>query len=103
MAHVKIEHRDLFDALGSIKKQSQWLKAAESLGFRITSGGKHPYVVRDPENDDDRNFTSSVTTIPSHLHKVINQKIFRQFLDSPVSKRMEVSEDDIWRALGSLK
>ncbi len=103
MAHVKIEHRDLFEALGSIKKQSQWLKAAEFLGFRITSGGKHPYVIRDKENTEDGDLRSSISTIPSHLHRTINQMIFRQLLESPVSERMGISEDDIWRALKLLK
>lgn len=102
MAHKKIERRDLFNGLDSIKRQSQWLKAAERLGFRKTHGGKHPHVIRDPENQNDADFRSSVTTIPTNLHRVINQSIFRQFLESPISGRMGIAEDDIWRALDLL-
>jgi hypothetical protein len=89
----------LFEALGSVKRQSQWLKAAEELGFRISHGGKHPYVIRDRENLNNADFRSSVATIPSNLHTVINQKIFRQLLESPVSERIGISEESIWRAL----
>lgn len=103
MARAEIAHRDLFEKLGSIKRQSQWLKAAEVLGFRVSAGGKHPYIVRDPKNPNNGDFRSSVTTIPSNLHSVINQKIFRQFLESPISVRMGITEDAIWKALGMLK
>ena len=72
---------------------------AERLGFRVTHGGKHPYVVRDPENPDDGDIRSGVTTIPSHLHRVINEKIFQQLCDSPVSKRMGITEGSVWKAL----
>ena len=102
MARKEIERHDLFEKLDSIKCQSVWVRAAERLGFRITHGGKHPYVVRDPENLNDADFRSSVTTIPSNLHRVINQKIFRQFQDSPIFVRMNLSEEDLWRALDLL-
>lgn len=100
MAGKEVQRRDLFERLGSIKKQSQWLRAAEILGFRITSGGKHPYVIRDSENPDNGDYRSSVTTIPSNLHTLINKKIFKQILNSPVSERMRVTEDAVWKALG---
>ncbi|HVW82461.1 MAG TPA: hypothetical protein VHC68_00735 [Candidatus Paceibacterota bacterium] len=102
MARKKIERKNLFDQLGVIKRQSQWLKVAEALGFRVTHGGKHPYVIRDPANLNDADFRSSVTTIPSHLHRVMNQHVFRQIFESPISERMNISEDDIWRALDLL-
>jgi len=102
MARKEIQHTDLFERLGSVQRQSQWLKAAELLGFRITHGGKHPYVVRDPKSPNNGDYRSSVTTIPSNLHRTINQKIFRQLRESPVSERMGIVEDDIWRALGLL-
>ena len=100
MAGKEIRRKDLFKRLSSVKKQSQWLKAAETLGFRITSGGKHPYVVRDPENPNNGDFKCSVTTIPSNLHAIINQRIFKQILNSPISERMGIAEDEIWNALG---
>ena len=100
MAGKDIQRRDLFERLGSVKRQSQWLKAAEVLRFRISHGGKHPYVVRDPENPNNGDFKCSVTTIPSNLHTLINQKIFKQILNSPISERMGVTEDAIWKALG---
>ena len=100
MAGKEIPRRDLLKRLSSVKRQSQWLKAAETLGFRITSGGKHPYVVRDPENPNNGDYACSVTTIPSNLHTVINQRIFKQILNSPISNRMGITEDGIWHALG---
>ena len=99
MAGKEIQRRDLFGRLGSIKRQSQWLRAAEVLGFRITHGGKHPYVVRDPENPNNGDYTCSVTTIPSNLHTAVNQKIFKQILNSPITDRMGIAEDAIWKAL----
>ncbi len=100
MAGRDLQRRDLFKQLGSIKRQQQWLRAAQVLGFRITHGGKHPYVIRDPENLNNGDYTSSVTTIPTNLHTAINQKIFKQLLTSPVSERIGITEDDVWRALG---
>ena len=102
MAGKEIQHRNLFERLGSIKRQSQWLRLAENLGFRISHGGKHPYVVRDPENLNNGDYRSSVTTIPSNLHTSINQKIFRQILNSPISDRMGITEEKIWEELGFL-
>lgn len=99
MAGKEIRRRDLFERLGSVKRQSQWLRAAEILGFRITHGGKHPYVVRDLDNPNNGDYKCSVTTIPSNLHTTINQKIFKQILNSPISERMGITEDNIWKAL----
>ena len=100
MEEIKIQHRELLGKLHSIKRQSQILGACEKLGFRITNGGKHPFVVRDPENLDNGSYLSSVTTVPSHLNKQINEKIFKQILNSPVSKRMRITEEDIWKSFG---
>ena len=98
----KIENRELLQKVQSIKKQSQFIRACENLGFRITNGGKHPYVVRDPDNLENGDFRSAVTTIPSHLHKIVNRKILEQILNSPVSQRMEVTEEKIEKAFGFL-
>jgi hypothetical protein len=95
----KISNTQLLQKLGSIKRQSEWIRAAETLGFRISNGGKHPYVIRDPVNPSNSDFRSSVTTIPSHLHKVMNERIFLQILNSPISTRMNITEDMIWAAL----
>lgn len=99
MAGKEIQRRDLFERLGSIKRQSQWLRAAKILGFRITHGGKHPYVVRDPDNLNNGDYRCSVTTIPSNLHTAINQKIFKQILHSSISERMKITEETVWKAL----
>lgn len=96
----KIQNRELVGKLRSIKKQSEWVKCCEKLGFRMTHGGKHPYVARDPENPNDGDFRSSVTTIPSHPNPGVNKKIFEQMLNSPVAVRMGITEDAIWKALG---
>jgi hypothetical protein len=56
-------------------------------------------VVRDPKNSNDGDYQCSVTTIPTNLHTIINQKIFKQILNSPISKRMGITEEAIWKAL----
>lgn len=99
MIAKEIQRRDLFEQLGRVKRRSQWIRAAEVLGFRITHGGKHPYIVRDPQNLNDGDYMSSVTTIPSNLHTTINRKIFKQILHSVISKRMGITENSIWEAL----
>ena len=100
MSEDRIQRKDLVKKLSSIKRPKQWTESLERLGFRITSGGKHPYVARDPENPNDSDIKSLVTTIPSHLHTVMNKIILKQVISSPVTQRLGITEDDIWSALG---
>lgn len=92
-----IQHKDLFDGLGNIKKAERWLKAAEKLGLRICRGSKHPSTIRNPKMPDDDCRASLVAVVPNNLHKVMNQIIFKEFL------KFGIKEDDIWKALEKLK
>lgn len=91
-----IKHKDLYQNLGNIKRDQEWLKAADKLGLRVCGGSKHPYTIRDPKMPEDNGKASLIATIQSDLHKTINQKIFKEILKSGVS------EEDIWKALGML-
>ena len=73
-----IKHKDLYLGLGNIKRQEEWLKAAEKLQLSIRGGGKHPYTIRDPKKPDDNGKGSLVAVIQTTLHKTINQKIFKE-------------------------
>lgn len=103
MADDRIERKELLSKLDSIKNSKDWVKASESLGFRVTAGGKHPHIVRDPDNLNDDDIRTLVTTIPSGLHKRMNKIILLQIISSPISQRLEITEDMVWRAIGLLK
>ncbi|MEK7180074.1 MAG: hypothetical protein AAB706_01240 [Patescibacteria group bacterium] len=92
-----IKRKDLFQGLGNIKKPEQWLEAAERLELRVCRGSKHPSTIRDPKKPNDTGRASLITVIPSHLHKMINQDIFKEIL------KFGIPEDDIWKALNMLK
>ena len=92
-----IVHKDLYQRLGNIKKGEEWLKAGEVLGLRVCRASKHPAAIRDPKLPNDNGKASLIATIQSHLHKGINQVIFKEIL------RFGIDEDSIWRALGMLK
>jgi predicted RNA binding protein YcfA (HicA-like mRNA interferase family) len=95
-----IEHKDLFRGLGNIKRPEQWRKAGEKLGFRLCGGkGSHLYNFRDPSNPIDNSTASLITTIPTGLHKKMNEIIFKEILNNNLKK---VSEDEIWKALEML-
>lgn len=98
MVEIKIQRRDRIGRLRSIKRPEQIVSACERLGFRITHGGKHPFVARDPENTDDNDFSSSITVIQSRPSPNTNEAIFKEILNSPISIRMGITEDDIWKA-----
>jgi len=91
-----IKRKDLYKRLGNIKSREAWLKVAEVAGLRICRGGKHPITIRDPKMPDEEGKASLIAVIPSHLHKKMNQEIFKHLL----SFMME--EDLIWKALGLL-
>lgn len=58
-----IKHKDLYLQLGNIKRQQDWLKAAEKLNLRICGGGKHPYIFRDSKKPDDNGIGSLIAVI----------------------------------------
>ncbi|MFZ1075407.1 MAG: hypothetical protein WAN50_03480 [Minisyncoccia bacterium] len=89
--------------MDSIKRVDDWLSAAKRLGFRVSNGGKHPYTIRDPENPNDDDLKSLVATIPTGLHKIMNGRIAKEILFSPVSGRLGITEEGLWSALGFLK
>ena len=102
MSEDRIKRKELLLKLDAIKRQKDWIDAVEALGFRTTYGGKHPYVIRDPENPKDEDITSLVATIPFNLYKQMNKIIFKEILFSPISARMGITEDMLWKALGLL-
>lgn len=91
-----IQHKDLYQTLGNIKKVEQWLQVGDKLHLRICRGGKHPSTIRDPKIPDDNGRASLITVIPNDLHRMMNQKIFKEFL------QFGIEEDEIWKALGIL-
>ncbi len=97
MAEDRIRRKKLWQSLGNIKRQIEWLQAAEKLGLTVTGGGgkgSH-WAIRNgkyPISD----IRSLVATVQKGLHKKANEKIFKHLLDEGVS------EDDIWKALGML-
>lgn len=103
MSEDRIEHKECLKKLNSINRVQEWLTVAKKLGFRISNGGKHPYTIRDPQNPKNDDFKSLVTTIPSELHKMMNKDIAKEILFSQITKRMGITEDDFWSALGFLK
>ena len=94
-----IRRKDLFQRLGNIKREEEWLSACKKLGLRICPGSKHSSTVRssDPKLLNDTGKASLIAVIPTELHKIMNQKIFKELL------KFGVKEDDIWKALNLLK
>lgn len=69
-------------------KQADWIRACKKLGFVINSGfgkGSHVLVVHEK--------TGARYTIQYNLHKFINIKIFKKFLE------LGIEEEEIWQAL----
>ncbi len=97
MAEERIKRKNLWSRLGNIKKQQEWLKAAERLNLIVAGGGgkgSH-WAIRNsdyPIND----IRSLVATIPANLYKQANQNVFKQLLADGIP------EDKIWQALGLL-
>ena len=103
MSEDRIKYKDCYKKLESIKRVDEWLTAAKRLNLRISNGGKHPYTIRDPQNLNDDDCRSLITTIPSGIHKEINKVIAKQILFSPISERLGITEEHVWKALGLLK
>ena len=91
-----IQRKDLYKTLGNIKKVEQWLQVGERLNLRVCRGGKHPSTIRNPQMPNDNGRASLITVIPNDLHRIMNQKIFKELL------RFGIPEDEIWKALGEL-
>ena len=98
MSEDRIQRKDLWVKMDSIKRPKEWLKVAEKLGLRITrsTGGTSHCTIRDPKNPNDDDSKSLISTIQKNLYKQSNQRIFKQIID------FGIPEDDIWKALGML-
>jgi len=98
MDEVKIKRQDLVKSLGNVGL-SDWEKASDSLGFRLTSpkSGTSHVAVRTKDDIDDYSLKSLVVTIYRGTSNVVNKKIFKAFL------KHGVKEDELWKALGLLK
>jgi hypothetical protein len=92
----EIIHKDLYQQIQKVNEKD-WLKASEILGLRICRGGKHPTTIRDPKLPDDTGKASLIAVIPNDLHKIMNQKIFKEFLN------YGIEEETLWKAIGMLK
>lgn len=90
-----IQHKDFFKKLGNIKRVEQWLRVGEKVGLRVCRGTKHPCTLRDPKQPDNNGRGSLIAVIPNELHRIMNQKIFKEIL------RFGIEENSIWEALGT--
>lgn len=96
MSESRIIRKKLWPKLASIKKQKEWLDAADRLGLPYTSNGSGHHVIRNSKFPDS-DIRSLIATIQTNLYKEANQTIFKNLLN------YGIPEDDIWRALELLK
>ena len=69
-------------------QQRDWIRACQKLGLIVeTSHGKGSHLLVKHPNDD-RKYTIQV-----HLHRLINQKIFKQLI------QWGFDEEKIWEAI----
>ena len=97
MPEARIKRKKLWQSLDQIKRQVEWIRAAERLGLLVNgSGGKgsHWAIRMGKYSIDD--VRGLVATVPTTLYKQLNQKIFKRLL------QIGLNEDDIWRALKML-
>lgn len=103
MANEDILRKELFaNGLKNIS-QSDWTRAASKLGLTIlrsNSGTSHYLSLRDPKNIDPDDFKSLISVVMPNLYKEANKTIFKHILK--YGKNNNISEDDIWKALGKL-
>jgi len=99
MAEDRITHKEWLPKVENIKKNDRWITAAQRLGLRVANGGRHPYTIRDPKDLDDTSPRNLVTTVQSHLNRRINRIMLKEFITSPIVKRLGITEDDVWKAL----
>jgi len=101
MANDDISRKKLYaDGLKNIT-QSDWINAAEKLNLfilRSKSGTSHYVTLRDPNKIGNDGLKVMITTVLPHLYKEANQSIFKSILE--YGKSNNISEDDIWKALG---
>jgi predicted RNA binding protein YcfA (HicA-like mRNA interferase family) len=88
-------HPELKPKLASVKRQSEWIKVTQKLGFIVEPGKGSHYVARNnkfPKSD----CRSLIVTIQKEIRRDVSESIFKELM------RKGVPEDDIWRALGFL-
>ncbi len=98
MAEQRIQRKNLWRQLSSIKRKGDWIKAAETLGLDVTQpkGGTSHHAIRLPgyEKND---VHGVVSTVYDPVRKDISEAIFKSLINHGYK------EDDIWKALGFLK
>ena len=103
MANEDILRKELFaNGLKNIG-QSDWIRAAGKLNLTISrsnSGTSHYLSFRDPKNTNPEDPKSLISTVMPNLYKEANKTIFKNILR--YGKNNNISEDDIWKALGKL-
>jgi hypothetical protein len=96
MTGGRIQRKELWKSLGSIKRQKEWMIVAEKLKLPV-SGGKGSHCVIRNSTFPDHDIRSVIATVQEHLYKEANQTIFKNLLD------YGIAEDDIWKVLGKIK
>jgi len=103
MANDDILRKDLFaNGLKNVS-QSDWIRAAGKFNLTISrsnSGTSHYLSLRDPKNNNINDPKSLISTVMPNLYKEANKTIFKNILR--YGKKNNISEDDIWKALGLL-
>lgn len=77
--------------LVQIKRQKEWIKALESLGYIVESGKGSHYVARN-RNFDRSDYRSLVLTIQKDIRKDVNESMFKELI------KKGLSENDILKA-----
>ena len=97
MAEERIIRKNLWQSMEKITS-ADWCKAGQRLGLDVSTSygrGSHA-VIRNPQYPDPSDSRGLITTIPRHLYKDMNRRIFKQILF------FGITEDDIWKALKML-
>jgi len=69
--------------------------------LKSKSGTSHYITLRDPNRIGNDGIKVLITTVLPNLYKEANKSIFKNILK--YGKNNNISEDNIWRALGLLK
>ena len=104
MANDDISRKELFaNGLKNIT-QTDWIDVALKLDIFVLkskSGTSHYITLRDPNRIGNDGIKVLITTVLPNLYKEANKSIFKNILK--YGKNNNISEDNIWRALGLLK
>jgi len=104
MANDDISRKELFaNGLKNIT-QTDWIDVALKLNIFVLkskSGTSHYITLRDPNRIGNDGIKVLITTVLPNLYKEANKSIFKNILK--YGKNNNISEDNIWRALGLLK